>query len=52
MSEPLDTTMGAPGGDGTPWVFSGTLVVKGRAIAVVRGTGANTELGRIGQPAA
>lgn len=43
-----DTTMGAPGGDGTPWVFSGTLVVKGRAIAVVRGTGANTELGRIG----
>ncbi|MFN8022768.1 MAG: cation-translocating P-type ATPase [Acidimicrobiales bacterium] len=40
--------MGPPGGDGTPWVFSGTLVVKGRAVAVVRATGARTELGRIG----
>jgi Ca2+-transporting ATPase len=40
--------MGPPGGDGTPWVFSGTMVVKGHGIAVVQGTGANTELGRIG----
>jgi len=40
--------MGPPGGDATPWVFSGTLVVKGRGIAVVQGTGAATELGRIG----
>ncbi|MFA7322919.1 MAG: cation-translocating P-type ATPase [Candidatus Nanopelagicales bacterium] len=40
--------MGAPGGDATPWVFSGTLVVKGHGIARVVGTGANTELGRIG----
>jgi P-type Ca2+ transporter type 2C len=40
--------MGAPGGDGTPWVFSGTLVVKGHGIAVVRQIGAGTELGRIG----
>lgn len=44
----LDTAMGRPGGDATPWVFSGTLVVKGRAIAVVRNTGLGTELGRIG----
>ncbi len=40
--------MGPPGGDGTPWVFSGTLVVKGHGVAHVRGTGATTELGRIG----
>ncbi len=40
--------MGPPGGDGTPWVFSGTLVVKGQGTAVVQGTGVNTELGRIG----
>ena len=40
--------MGRPGGDATPWVFSGTLVVKGRGIAVVNKTGTETELGRIG----
>ena len=40
--------MGPPGGDATPWVFSGTLVVKGHGIAVVLRTGAHTELGRIG----
>ena len=38
--------MGPPGGDATPWVFSGTLVVKGHGIAVVKETGAGTELGR------
>ena len=41
-------TMGRPGGDATPWAFSGTLVVKGHGIAIVQGTGANTELGGIG----
>lgn len=40
--------MGRPGGDATPWVFSGTLVVKGQAIALVKETGLGTELGRIG----
>jgi Ca2+-transporting ATPase len=40
--------MGRPGGDATPWVFSGTLVVKGHGISLVKGTGAATELGRIG----
>ena len=40
--------MGPPGGDRTPWVFSGTLVVRGHGMAQVRGTGAGTELGRIG----
>ena len=43
-----DGPMGEPGGDGTPWVFSGTLVVKGRGIASVVDTGADTALGRIG----
>ena len=43
-----DHSMGAPGGDGTPWVFSGTLVVRGHGIARVRSTGTATELGRIG----
>ena len=42
------TAMGPPGGDATPWVFSGTLVVKGRGIALAQATGAGTELGRIG----
>jgi Ca2+-transporting ATPase len=40
--------MGRPGGDATPWVFSGTLVVKGQGIALVKETGLGTELGRIG----
>jgi Ca2+-transporting ATPase len=40
--------IGAPGGDGTPWAFSGTLVVRGQAIAEVLATGQATELGRIG----
>ncbi|RXL55754.1 hypothetical protein EO238_33810, partial [Citrobacter sp. AAK_AS5] len=40
--------LGRPGGDGTPWVFSGTLVVKGHGIAIVHRTGARSELGRIG----
>jgi Ca2+-transporting ATPase len=43
-----DAAMGRPGGDATPWVFSGTLVVKGHGIAVARQIGAGTELGRIG----
>jgi Ca2+-transporting ATPase len=47
-ADPSGPAMGPPGGDGTPWVFSGTLVVKGRGIALVRHTGDRTELGRIG----
>jgi Ca2+-transporting ATPase len=40
--------MGAPGGEDSPFVFSGTLVVKGQGVALVRATGSATELGRIG----
>ncbi|MBM7504687.1 cation-translocating P-type ATPase [Agromyces aurantiacus] len=46
--QPGAATMGPPDGDATPWVFSGTLVVKGRGVALVMGTGSDTELGRIG----
>ncbi|MCE5191056.1 MAG: cation-translocating P-type ATPase [Actinomycetia bacterium] len=46
--EALDESDIRPGGDGTPYVFSGTLVVKGQGTAVVRATGASTELGKIG----
>jgi len=41
-------TLGLPGGDGNPWVFSGTLVVKGQGIAEVAAIGQRTELGKIG----
>ncbi len=41
--------MGRPGGDGLPFLFSGTLVVKGRGMARVLATGANTEMGKIGK---
>lgn len=47
-AQDAEQQMGRPGGDATPWVFSGTLVVKGHGIAVARETGAATELGRIG----
>lgn len=38
----------APGGDDLPWVFSGTLVVRGHGIAQVVNTGIATHAGRIG----
>jgi Ca2+-transporting ATPase len=38
-----------PGGDDLPCVFSGTLVVHGQGVAVVKGTGATSEIGRIGR---
>ena len=47
-AEAAGAGMGRPGGDATPWVFSGTLVVKGHGIALVKHTGTGTELGRIG----
>lgn len=38
-----------PGGDDSPAVFSGTLVVQGQGVAEVYGTGLHTELGKIGR---
>jgi Ca2+-transporting ATPase len=37
-----------PGGDDTPWLFSGTLVIQGQGIAEATGTGSTTEMGKIG----
>ena len=44
----LGLELGRPGGDDTPNVFSGTLMVKGRGIFEVRATGLSSELGKIG----
>lgn len=38
----------AAGGDDSPFLFSGTLMVKGHGIARVSATGAHAEIGRIG----
>jgi Ca2+-transporting ATPase len=37
-----------PGGDDQPFVYAGTLVVRGRGLARVGATGARSEVGRIG----
>ena len=42
-------SMGRPGGDDLPFVYSGTLVVQGQGIARVEAAGAQTELGKIGK---
>jgi Ca2+-transporting ATPase len=39
----------SPGGDDLPFVFAGSLIVRGRGIAEVRATGPGSEIGRIGQ---
>jgi Ca2+-transporting ATPase len=39
----------APGGDDTPFVFSGTMAVQGQGVAQVIATGAHTQIGRIGK---
>jgi Ca2+-transporting ATPase len=38
-----------PGGDDLPYVFSGSLVVRGTGIAEVTAIGAHSEIGKIGQ---
>lgn len=43
------TPIGKPGGDDLPFAFSGTLVVSGQAVALVKCIGAKTELGKIGK---
>ena len=42
------TEMQAPGGDGLPFLYSGSLVVQGKGTARVLATGPRTALGRIG----
>lgn len=38
-----------PGGDGLPFVYSGSLVVQGRGMAQVLATGSHSEIGKIGK---
>ena len=38
-----------PGGDNQPFVYSGTMMVKGQGVAQVRATGSQTEIGKIGK---
>ncbi|TBR20657.1 MAG: ATPase, partial [Candidatus Nitrosotenuis sp.] len=40
--------MGKPGGDDSPYLFSGTLVVRGQGVATALRTGLQTEIGKIG----
>jgi Ca2+-transporting ATPase len=44
-----DLEMARPGGEDLPFVFSGTLVVRGTGLARAKATGAQTELGKIGK---
>jgi Ca2+-transporting ATPase len=44
----ITSTAARPGGDNLPWLYSGTLVVRGHGAARVTATGARSEIGRIG----
>ncbi len=46
--EPLQPVP-APGGEGSPYVYSGSLVVRGSGLALVVATGPRTEMGKIGE---
>ncbi|MBN1576693.1 MAG: cation-translocating P-type ATPase [Chitinispirillaceae bacterium] len=48
-AENTAAAIGKPGGDDLPFAFSGTLVVSGQAIGIVREIGTETELGKIGR---
>ncbi len=43
------TIMGKPGGDDLAFAFSGTLVVSGQAVGIIKEIGTRTELGKIGK---
>jgi P-type Ca2+ transporter type 2C len=44
-----EVEIGRPGGENLPFVYSGTLVVQGQAVAKALATGQGTELGKIGK---
>ncbi|HEY9071963.1 MAG TPA: cation-translocating P-type ATPase [Candidatus Ozemobacteraceae bacterium] len=48
-ADPAMAEMGQPGGDGTPFVFSGSMVVKGQGIVRMVHTGVRTSMGKIGK---
>jgi Ca2+-transporting ATPase len=41
--------IGRPGGDDQPFVYAGTLVIQGQALARISGIGIGTEMGKIGK---
>ncbi len=43
-----NSTSAHPGGEGEPFVYSGTLVVRGQALIEIQKTGMLTEMGKIG----
>ncbi len=47
-SAPTPDSIAPPGGEDLPWIFGGTLVVRGGGIACVRSTGKRSEMGKIG----
>ncbi|MBX3027269.1 cation-translocating P-type ATPase [bacterium] len=47
-ADPAAFAMAPPGGDATPFVYSGTLVTRGRGRLLVRATGRDSAIGRIG----
>jgi Ca2+-transporting ATPase len=49
MASESNEGIGRPGGDDQPFVYSSTLVVQGHGIAEVKGTGVETEIGKIGK---
>lgn len=44
-----DSAMGRPGGEDIPFVYSGTMIIQGQAVALVKGVGGKTEMGKIGK---
>ncbi|HEU5478645.1 MAG TPA: HAD-IC family P-type ATPase, partial [Candidatus Tumulicola sp.] len=48
-AQPPPVAMGNPGGNGLPFVFSGTMVVQGKGVGRVLETGRQTHIGRIGK---
>lgn len=47
--DPVSGRTGQPGGDGSPFAYSGTLVVRGNGTALVVAIGRETEMGKIGK---
>ena len=45
---PADAAGAVPGGDDTPWIFSGTLVLDGEGLAEIVATGPRSRIGAIG----
>ena len=47
--DPINCEFKTIGGDDQPFVYSGTLVVRGKGLAFVRATGIKTQMGKIGR---